>query len=84
MALTLSCVHAAATLLLPRAAISDGLWPRTGSIAALQLAIATFAAAFAISSVVFYLRTPSFQSFARTADHKLALRERPEHGTPNR
>lgn len=75
-ALTLSCLQAAVVLLLPWAAISDELWPRARSIAAIQSAIATFAAAFAISSVVSYLRTPNFQSFARTADRTLALRER--------
>jgi hypothetical protein len=44
--------------------------------AAIEPAVTTFAAAFGVGCVVLCLRTPDLQSFARTADYKLALRER--------
>ena len=74
-ALALLCVQAAAALLNPTAAISAWLAP-DGSAAAIEPALAIFATAFAVGSLLLWLRTPDLGNFARSADQKLALRER--------
>jgi hypothetical protein len=51
------------------------LAPVSRPAAAIEPALAAFAVAFAVGSLLLCLRTPELGSFARSADHKLALRE---------
>ena len=72
-ALALLCLQAAPALL--HLGASTWLAPVSGSAAAIEPALAVFAVAFAVGSLLLCLRTPALDSFARIADHKLALRE---------
>jgi hypothetical protein len=73
-ALALTCLQSATAFLQRGAAISGFLAPGSGS--ALESALGMFAVAFLVGCLVLCRRTPNLENFARTADHKLALRER--------
>jgi hypothetical protein len=75
-ALAVLCVQQAVTLLLPGASISGWLAPESGWAIPIAPVLGSFVATFALGCLVTYLLTPDLRSFARTADQKLALRER--------